>query len=78
MFTQEVSFLPIEKLATMGISASDVKKAKDAGFHTINCLLMNTKKSLLSIKGLSEAKIEKMIDATHKLSPVRSSSARHP
>eukprot|EP00959_Pyramimonas_sp_CCMP1952_P136622 2859143-Pyramimonas_sp.AAC.1 len=55
----------------MGINAGDVKKAKDAGFHTINCLLMNTKKSLLAIKGLSEAKIEKMIEATHKLSPVR-------
>jgi len=43
-YWQEVSFMPIEKLASMGVNAGDIKKAKDAGFHTINCLLMNTKK----------------------------------
>ena len=58
----------IDKLATLGISAADVKKAKDAGYHTVRSLLMSPKKHLWNIKGLSEAKVEKMLEAARKLS----------
>ncbi|KAF3785701.1 Meiotic recombination DMC1-like protein [Nymphaea thermarum] len=50
-----------------GINAGDVKKLQDAGIHTVNGLMMQTKKSLTSIKGLSEAKVDKICEAAEKL-----------
>lgn len=44
-----------------GISASDVKKLEDAGFHTIEAVAYAPKKELLNIKGISEAKAEKIL-----------------
>jgi hypothetical protein len=38
-------FEPIEKLAQLGVNAGDIKKAKDAGYHTCSSLLMTTKKA---------------------------------
>ena len=38
-----------------------------AGFHTADSLLMATKKTLCGIKGLSEAKIDKMLEQARKL-----------
>lgn len=43
------------------ISAADVKKLKENGFHTIEALLYVPKKSVISIKGISEAKAEKLL-----------------
>uniref|UniRef100_A0AAZ3SKW1 DNA repair protein RAD51 homolog n=1 Tax=Oncorhynchus tshawytscha TaxID=74940 RepID=A0AAZ3SKW1_ONCTS len=42
-----------------GISASDLKKLEDAGFHTIEAVAYAPKKELLNIKGISEAKADK-------------------
>jgi hypothetical protein len=69
-YTQEASFVPLERLCEVGVNAGDVKKAKEAGFHTVDCLLMVTKKTLHQIKGLSEAKCDKMIEAARQLLPV--------
>ena len=74
--TQEAAFVPLERLCEVGVNAGDVKKAKDAGFHTVDCLLMVTKKTLHQIKGLSEAKCDKMIEAARQLLPVR--ACMHP
>nr|AKI32385.1 DNA meiotic recombinase 1 [Watanabea reniformis] len=63
-------FDPIDKLQQLGINAGDIKKAKEAGYHTCQSLLMQTKKKLTDIKGLSEAKIEKMVEAAKKLCPL--------
>ncbi|TVU26965.1 hypothetical protein EJB05_29542, partial [Eragrostis curvula] len=52
---------------SQGINAGDVKKLQDAGIYTCNGLMMHTKKSLTGIKGLSEAKVEKICEAAEKL-----------
>ncbi|KAG9394859.1 DNA recombination and repair protein DMC1 [Carpediemonas membranifera] len=65
--TVENSFHHIETLTTVGIGAGDVKKLREGGIHTLEALLMNTRKDLAALKGLSDAKIEKAIEAAHKV-----------
>ncbi|GJN13812.1 hypothetical protein PR202_gb00558 [Eleusine coracana subsp. coracana] len=57
----------IRAVISQGINAGDVKKLQDAGIYTCNGLMMHTKKSLTGIKGLSEAKVEKICEAAEKL-----------
>jgi DNA repair protein RAD51 len=59
--------IPILKLEEHGISASDIKKLADAGFHTIESVAFTPKKNLIHVKGLSEAKIDKILEACIKL-----------
>ena len=44
-----------------GISAADVRKLIDAGFHTVEAIAYTPKKALLQIKGVSEAKADKIL-----------------
>ncbi|KAL0690306.1 hypothetical protein Bca4012_089984 [Brassica carinata] len=60
-------FEAIDKLIAQGINAGDVKKLQDAGIHTCNGLMMHTKKNLTGIKGLSEAKVDKICEAAEKI-----------
>uniref|UniRef100_A0A1J3DGV1 Meiotic recombination protein DMC1 homolog n=1 Tax=Noccaea caerulescens TaxID=107243 RepID=A0A1J3DGV1_NOCCA len=60
-------FETIDKLIAQGINAGDVKKLQDAGIHTCNGLMMRTKKNLTGIKGLSEAKVDKICEAAEKI-----------
>ncbi|KAI3437822.1 hypothetical protein D9Q98_000269 [Chlorella vulgaris] len=62
-------FQPLERLEALGINKGDIKKARDGGFNTCESMLMNTKKRLSEIKGLSEAKVEKMQEACKQLCP---------
>ena len=41
---QETSFEIVEKLTEMGVSATDVKKLKEAGFYTVQSLFMRPRK----------------------------------
>ena len=45
------------------INAGDIKKLEEAGFHTVESVAFTPKKHLIIVKGLSEAKVEKIIDA---------------
>ncbi|KAK4265539.1 hypothetical protein QN277_026578 [Acacia crassicarpa] len=60
-------FEAVDKLVAQGINAGDVKKLQDAGIYTCNGLMMHTKKNLTGIKGLSEAKVDKICEAAEKL-----------
>jgi DNA repair protein RAD51 len=51
----------IQKLAELGFSTVEINKLKDAGFHTIESLAYTPKKTLLTIKGISDAKAEKIL-----------------
>jgi len=62
-----VDFVLVDKLQEFGVNAGDLKKLKAAGIHTISGVLMQTKKSLLQIKGISDAKVEKILQACAKL-----------
>lgn len=53
-----------------GISAADVKKLEEAGFYTVEAVAFAPKKALLSIKGISEAKADKILNEATKLVPM--------
>jgi meiotic recombination protein DMC1 len=46
---------------------ADIKKLKEAGLHTVQRVTMTTRKDLSAIKGMSDAKIDKLIEAAMKL-----------
>jgi len=50
-------------LQAAGIAASDIKKLKDGGYNTAESVCYATKKQLCEIKGISEAKAEKLAEA---------------
>ncbi|ETI43092.1 DNA repair protein RAD51, variant 3 [Phytophthora nicotianae CJ01A1] len=54
-------------LEQAGINATDVNKLKEAGMHTVDAVAMATKKQLVSIKGISEVKAEKMLKAAREM-----------
>ena len=43
-----------------GILAADIKKLTECGFHTVESVAYATKKALMAIKGISEAKADKL------------------
>jgi len=59
--------MPVDALTTKGIAQLDVKKLVEAGLHTIQAILLWPKKDLLNVKGLSENKIDKIIEACQEL-----------
>jgi len=61
------ALMEIERLTEVGIPAADVTKLKAAGIFTVPGIHMQCKKDLCAIKGLSEAKIDKIVEAARKL-----------
>ena len=61
--------LPIASLEQHGIGSSDVKKLQEAGFNTVESVVYAPKKALVDIKGISEAKADKIIAEGQKLIP---------
>ena len=57
----------IERLQDVGINAADIKKLSEAGFKTVESVAFTSKKTLLAIKGLTENKIEKILEAGLKI-----------
>jgi len=58
---------PIKALEEKGINAGDIKKMEEAGFHTVEAVAFTPKKHLIIVKGLSEAKVDKIIEACSKI-----------
>lgn len=54
---------PLDKLQQYGISAADIKKFIDAGYHTVEAICYVPRKTLINVKGISEAKLEKILEA---------------
>jgi len=63
---EAVPYNLVEKLQDAGINAADLKKLKDAGFNTSQSIVFAMRKDLLSIKGLSDQKVDKIIEAARK------------
>ena len=53
--------LLVDKLQEAGIHLQDIKKLTEAGFHTVEAVAYTPKKNLISIKGISEQKAEKIL-----------------
>ncbi|KAF9680339.1 hypothetical protein SADUNF_Sadunf06G0111000 [Salix dunnii] len=64
---------PVEQLQASGIASLDVKKLKDAGLCTVESVAFSPRKELLQIKGISEAKVDKIIEAGMSLRSLFSS-----
>jgi DNA repair protein RAD51 len=53
--------LTITKLQEAGIHPTDIKKLVDAGLHTVEAVAYTPKKHLMTIKGISEQKADKIL-----------------
>jgi len=63
----ESFYQDIEQLQAHGINVADIKKLKSSGICTVKGIQMVTKKKLCNIKGLSEAKVDKIKEAVVKV-----------
>lgn len=61
---------PIGRLEGNGITSGDIKKFQEAGFFTCESIAYTPKRHLILIKGISEAKAEKIITEASKLVPM--------
>uniref|UniRef100_A0A452QSP5 Meiotic recombination protein n=1 Tax=Ursus americanus TaxID=9643 RepID=A0A452QSP5_URSAM len=64
---QESLFQDIDLLQKHGINVADIKKLKSVGICTIKGIQMTTRRALCNVKGLSEAKVDKIKEAANKL-----------
>ncbi|KAF4085145.1 hypothetical protein AMELA_G00114080 [Ameiurus melas] len=64
---EESFFQDIELLQKYGINMADIKKLKSVGICTVKGIQMTTRRALCNVKGLSEAKVEKIKEAAGKL-----------
>ena len=60
-------FNQIQKLQEYGINAADIGKLKDSGFCTISSIVMAPKKELTNVKGINDAKIDKILAVVKKI-----------
>ncbi|CAG0887575.1 unnamed protein product [Darwinula stevensoni] len=65
---EECFFQDVDLLQNHGINVADLKKLKAAGICTVKGVQMTTKRKLVGIRGLSEAKVEKIKEAVSKIS----------
>ena len=66
---ETVGPLPINALEAHGVNSGDIKKLREAGYHTVESITYAPKKNLLGIKGISEAKADKIMAEGQKLVP---------
>lgn len=59
--------VPIEELSKHGIANPDIQKLIDAGYHTVEAVVFTPRKTLVQVKGISEAKVDKILEACQKL-----------
>lgn len=67
--------LKLQQLEGNGITAGDLQKLRDAGLHTVSAVAFAAKKMLLAIKGISEAKADKLMIEAAKMVPMGFTSA---
>ncbi|KAF8841972.1 hypothetical protein BDN67DRAFT_473392 [Paxillus ammoniavirescens] len=60
-------FDSIDELQQHGINVQDILKLKSAAIHTVSGVVMTTRRNMLKIKGMSEAKVEKIKEAAQKI-----------
>ncbi|XP_069053131.1 meiotic recombination protein DMC1/LIM15 homolog isoform X2 [Lepisosteus oculatus] len=60
-------FQDVDLLQKHGINMADIKKLKAVGICTVKGIQMTTRKALCNVKGLSEAKVDKIKEAAGKM-----------
>ncbi|KAE9400576.1 hypothetical protein BT96DRAFT_643069 [Gymnopus androsaceus JB14] len=66
-FDDSPTFDTVDELQQHGINVQDILKLKSAAINTVSGVNMTTRRQLLKIKGMSEAKVEKIKEAAHKI-----------
>lgn len=66
----DFAFQLVKKLSSHGIGAADIKKLQEAGYNTVESVAFAPKKDLITIKGISEQKADKIIAEASKLVPM--------
>jgi meiotic recombination protein DMC1 len=68
-FREEVTtyFNDIDLLSSKGVGQAEINKLKSAGLCTVLGVLMTTRKELTNIKGLSDQKVDKILQAASEL-----------
>ncbi|KAK7202987.1 Rad51 variant [Myxozyma melibiosi] len=61
---------PLASLEGGGITASDLRKVLEAGFNTVESIAYTPKRQLLAIKGISEAKADRLLAEASKMVPM--------
>lgn len=64
---EDETFHEIEKLQEHGVNMADILKLKQSGYCTVLSVLQSTRKDLAALKGFSDAKVEKVLEAAAKL-----------
>ena len=64
---EAVPYTEIDELQNHGINGGDINKLKASGLCTVLACLMTTKKEMLNIKGITEAKADKIFEAAGKM-----------
>jgi len=64
---EDTFFQDVDVLQNHGINVADIKKLKSVGICTIKGIMMTTKRRLAAVKGLSEAKVDKIKEVAMKL-----------
>ena len=64
---EQVMFNPIDRLEGPGLGAPDIKKLRDAGYHTIEAVAYATRKELGAIRGISDNKVDKIVESAFKM-----------
>lgn len=63
-------FRSVDELQGQGIGAADILKLRQAGICSVKGIQMTSKRNLLKLKGMSEAKVDKIKEAAGKLCDV--------
>ncbi|GCE97137.1 recombinase rad51 [Zygosaccharomyces mellis] len=64
------SFVPLEKLQINGITSSDLNKLREFGLHTVEAVAYAPRKQLMEVKGISEAKADRLLNEAARLVPM--------
>lgn len=67
--------ISVDELKNCGIAPADIGRLCEAGYHTVEALAFTPKKQLMTIKGFSESKAEKILKEAAKLIPMGFSTA---
>ena len=58
---EDVEYHPVDLLQEYGLNSTDIKKLQEACYSSLEALAFTCKKNLLAIKGINEAKADKLI-----------------
>ncbi len=61
---------PIESLIGNAITNNDIKNLQEAGFYTVESIAYTPKRKLITVKGISEQKADKLLTEASKIVPL--------